>query len=103
MIKSKRKTIRMTAPPRLLEAFTHLNRIGSAINQLDPDDLASIQTVLRMIVNSATEVVPGSSACCTPTMSGKASLITSREFRLEKRRSPGWMIHPAPMALAPGP
>lgn len=56
----------MTAPPRLLEAFAHLNKIGSAINQLDPDDLASIQTVLRMIVNSATEVVPGSSAVLYP-------------------------------------
>ncbi len=56
----------MTAAPRLLDAFTHLNRIGSAINQLDPDDLASIQTVLRMIVNSATEVVPGSSAVLYP-------------------------------------
>src|SRR6266540_4689012 len=53
---------RMTATPRLLEALAHLNRIGSAINQLDTGDFASIQTVLRMIVDSATEVVPGSSA-----------------------------------------
>jgi signal transduction histidine kinase/putative methionine-R-sulfoxide reductase with GAF domain len=64
----KRKTKRMTAAPRLLEALAHLNQIGSAINQLDTSgllargDLASIQTVLGMIVTSATEVVPGSSA-----------------------------------------
>ncbi len=56
----------MTVAPRLLEAFAHLNQIGSAINQLDPDNLARIQTVLRMIVDSATEVVPGSSAVLYP-------------------------------------
>jgi signal transduction histidine kinase len=52
----------MTAPPRLLDALAHLNQIGSAINQLDSGDFASIQTVLCMIVDGATEVVSGSSA-----------------------------------------
>jgi signal transduction histidine kinase/transcriptional regulator with GAF, ATPase, and Fis domain len=48
--------------PRLFEALAHLNQIGSAINQLEPGDLASIQTMLGRIVDSATEVVPGTSA-----------------------------------------
>ncbi len=52
----------MTQTPRLFDALAHLNQIGSAINQLDSGDLASVQTVLRMVVDSATEVVPGSSA-----------------------------------------
>ena len=65
MIK-KMKTMRMTPAPPLLDAFAYLNQIGSAINRLDPDDLSSIQTVLRMIVESAIQVVPGSSAVLYP-------------------------------------
>lgn len=48
--------------PRLLEALTRLNQVGLAINRLDTGDLASIQTMLRMIVESAIDVIPGSSA-----------------------------------------
>jgi GAF domain-containing protein len=50
------------AEPRLLEALAHLNQIGLGINQLEAGDLASIQSMLRRIVSSATGVVPGSSA-----------------------------------------
>jgi len=52
----------MTDKPRPLDALAHLNQIGSAINQLNAGDLASIETVLEMVVESATGVVPGSSA-----------------------------------------
>jgi signal transduction histidine kinase/putative methionine-R-sulfoxide reductase with GAF domain len=60
MVEGKRK--RMVSAPLVFDALAHLNEIGSAINQLDSGDLVSIQTVLGMIVESATEVVPGSSA-----------------------------------------
>ncbi|MBE0699276.1 MAG: GAF domain-containing protein, partial [Anaerolineaceae bacterium] len=45
-----------------LEVLAHLNQIGSGINRLETGDLTSIQTMLARIVDSATEVVPGSSA-----------------------------------------
>jgi signal transduction histidine kinase/transcriptional regulator with GAF, ATPase, and Fis domain len=48
--------------PHLLDALARLNQVGLAINRLDTGDLASIQTMLRMIVESAAGVVPGSSA-----------------------------------------
>jgi signal transduction histidine kinase/putative methionine-R-sulfoxide reductase with GAF domain len=52
----------MMSEPRLMEAFAHLNRIGAAINQLESGDLDSIESVLQMVVNSATQVVRGASA-----------------------------------------
>jgi signal transduction histidine kinase/putative methionine-R-sulfoxide reductase with GAF domain len=48
--------------PRLFDALAHLNQIGSAINQLDTADLASIQRVLQGVVTSATQAVRGATA-----------------------------------------
>lgn len=50
------------APPRLLNALASLNEIGSTINHIGPDDSVSIETTLRLIVESAIKVVPGTSA-----------------------------------------
>jgi signal transduction histidine kinase/putative methionine-R-sulfoxide reductase with GAF domain len=52
----------MTTAPLVLDALAHLNQIGSAINRLDAGDLASVKTVLEMVVGSAARVVPGASA-----------------------------------------
>lgn len=52
----------MSQTPVLHEALARLNQIGSAINRLGNDNLGSVQSVLCMIVESATEVLPGSSA-----------------------------------------
>ena len=49
------------ADPRLLEVLTRLNQIGAAINRISPRD-TGVQETLRLIVESATRVVPGASA-----------------------------------------
>lgn len=48
--------------PRLLDALSSLNRIGATINRIGSGDLASVEAVLSLIAESATKVVPGSSA-----------------------------------------
>lgn len=48
--------------PRLLEALASLNQISNTINHIGPGNAASTDTSLQLIVESATRVVPGSSA-----------------------------------------
>lgn len=48
--------------PRLLHALASLNEIGSAINLIKPHEPARIDETLRLIVESAIRVVPGTSA-----------------------------------------
>ncbi len=48
--------------PRLLAALSSLNQIGAAVNLLSPDDQVSMEATLRLIVESATKVIPGASA-----------------------------------------
>ena len=48
--------------PRLLATLSSLNQIGATINQLGPGDQVSMEATLRLIVESATKVVPGASA-----------------------------------------
>ena len=121
------KKTRMTATPRLLEGLAHLNQIGSAINQLDTGDFASIQTVLCMVVDSATEVVPGSSAVIytydeakgtfdkdsrvsaeeinpielddTPRYDGLGRRAVTRRKRVLSYEEPDLAIHPAKLAM----
>lgn len=50
------------AHPQLLNALASLNEIGSAINDIEPGDSASIEAALPLIVQSAIKVVPGTSA-----------------------------------------
>jgi len=50
------------ADPRLLATLSSLNQIGATINQLGPDDQVSMEATLRLIVESATRVIPGASA-----------------------------------------
>jgi signal transduction histidine kinase/transcriptional regulator with GAF, ATPase, and Fis domain len=50
------------SPPHLHTILSRLNQIGAAINRGDSGDLANLDDTLRLIVESATEVVPGSSA-----------------------------------------
>lgn len=52
----------MAQTPVLHEALARLNQIGTAINQLGSGGLGSVKSVLCMIVESATMVVPGASA-----------------------------------------
>ena len=52
----------MTTTPVLLDALARLNQISTAINQSGSDGQASFKTVLCMIAESATRVVPGASA-----------------------------------------
>ena len=49
-------------PPHLLTILAKLNQIGTAINQSKPDNLTDLAETLNLIVETATEVVPGSSA-----------------------------------------
>ena len=48
--------------PRLLDALASLNQIGAAINRIGPADRAGIEATLRLIVESAVKVAPGTSA-----------------------------------------
>jgi signal transduction histidine kinase/putative methionine-R-sulfoxide reductase with GAF domain len=48
--------------PHLHTILSRLNQIGAAINRGESGDLANLEDTLRLIVESATEVVPGSSA-----------------------------------------
>jgi signal transduction histidine kinase len=50
------------ADPRLLDALASLNQIGAAVNRISPRDVGSVEATLRLIVESAIEVVPGTSA-----------------------------------------
>jgi len=47
---------------RLLNALANLNRIGSTINRIGSGKAVDERTALRMIVEGATQVVPGASA-----------------------------------------
>ena len=48
--------------PRLLSALASLNEIGAAINRISLRDIGSVEVTLRLIVDSATRVIPGASA-----------------------------------------
>jgi signal transduction histidine kinase len=48
--------------PRLLSALASLNEIGTAINAIQSQDATQIADTLRLIVESAIRVVPGTSA-----------------------------------------
>ena len=47
---------------RLLSALASLNQIGRTINQIGPDEAVDQATALRLIVDSAIQVVPGAAA-----------------------------------------
>ena len=47
---------------QLRDALVRLNQIGGAVNRLGSGHLANVQATLKLIVESATEVVPGTSA-----------------------------------------
>ena len=71
------------ADPRLLDALASLNEIGAAINRISPRDAGSVEATLCLIVESATEVVPGASAVIYTYDQGQ------RAFDLESRVSAG--------------
>ena len=48
--------------PRLVDALSHLNRIGAAINRLTPQGSVGVDATLRLIAESVIQVVPGASA-----------------------------------------
>ncbi|MCX7680793.1 MAG: GAF domain-containing protein, partial [Anaerolineae bacterium] len=50
------------AETRLLAVLANLNRIGAAINRISPRESVTVEETLRLIAESAIEVVPGSSA-----------------------------------------
>jgi GAF domain-containing protein len=52
----------METDSRLLDALASLNQIGAEINRISPRDVGSVAATLRLIVESAIEVVPGTSA-----------------------------------------
>ncbi len=43
-------------------ALARLNQVGAAVNLLGSGDLANVETILNLIVESAVEVIPGASA-----------------------------------------
>jgi signal transduction histidine kinase len=50
------------APSRLLNALARLNQISSTISQFGSGDQSSVEATLRLIVESAVEVIPGASS-----------------------------------------
>jgi signal transduction histidine kinase/putative methionine-R-sulfoxide reductase with GAF domain len=89
MIESGKGYESMSAP-RLFEALAQLNQIGSAINQLDTGDLASIQTVLQSVVTSANRVVRRATAILYTYDEGRKAFVR------ESRVSAGEQSDPAP-------
>lgn len=47
---------------RFFDTLASLNKIGAAMNQIAPGDAVSVATTLNLIVEGATQVVPGASA-----------------------------------------
>jgi signal transduction histidine kinase/GAF domain-containing protein len=62
MPKSARKNPLLETDPRLFEALASLNQIGAAMNHIGQNGSISVGTTLKMIVESATRVVPSASA-----------------------------------------
>ncbi|HEX9077849.1 MAG TPA: GAF domain-containing protein [Anaerolineae bacterium] len=54
--------IQVEPDPRLLDALSSLNQISAAINRMGSGDAVDIQAALRLIVESAIQVVPGALA-----------------------------------------
>jgi signal transduction histidine kinase len=50
------------ADPRILQALSSLNQIGSAINLTNPSGWEDVKSTLKLIAESATHVVPGAGA-----------------------------------------
>ncbi|MCE1253990.1 MAG: GAF domain-containing protein [Anaerolineae bacterium] len=48
--------------PLILQALASLNQIGAAINRTKQDESVDIQSTLNLIVESATQVIPGAAA-----------------------------------------
>ena len=73
------KPVNTKTPTHLITILTKLNQIGAAINQSKSDNLTDLKETLNLIVETATEVVPGSSAVIyTYNEKGGAFDITSR-------------------------
>ncbi len=57
-----RNPVAVPSNPLLYEVLARLNEIGAAINRQDFDDPSSLESSLRLIVESAAAVAPGASA-----------------------------------------
>ena len=80
----KPRPVNTKTEPYLLTILSRLNQIGAAINRSESGNLANLEDTLRLIVESATEVVPGSSAVIYTYDSKKgmfdiASRVASRQ------------------------
>ena len=69
--------------PHLHTILSRLNEIGAAINRCEEGDLSNLEDTLRLIVESATKVVPGASAVIYTYDQGR------RAFNLGSRLSAG--------------
>ncbi len=65
------------ADPRLLEALASLNEIGATINQIGLDGTISVESTLKLIVQSAIKVVPRASAVIYTYDSAKEDFVHS--------------------------
>jgi len=110
-------------PSHLPTILSKLNQIGSAINRSEAGNLSSLEDTLKLIVESATEVVPGSSAVIytydlqqeafdiasrvaseqhdesrpddTPRSDGLGSTAVTAQHRILSYELPDSQIHPA--------
>lgn len=89
----------MTPNSRLHEALARLNQIGTAITQLGSGDQASIEDTLRLIVESATEVVPGSSAIIYTYSAAQQSFDPGSRVSAEKTQAPELNDRPRPEGI----
>ena len=78
-----RKAIQKTEP-RLLEALASLNEIGATVNHFGMDKKVSVDSTLRLIVQSATRVVPGASAVIYSYNAAYNKFLKSTEVSAEK-------------------
>lgn len=85
--------------PRLLEALASLNQIGATINRLDPSDQLDMEGTLRLIVQSAIEVVPGASAVIYSYNSAQRRLDPASRASAGGRLAPSSGQGPRPEGL----
>ena len=89
----------MVSNSLLLDALGRLNQIGTAVNQLGSDDFVSVRETLGLIVESAVEVVSGSSAVIYTYNEARGSFDPDSRVSAERNSGPRLDDFPRPSGI----
>jgi signal transduction histidine kinase/GAF domain-containing protein len=98
MAETNQKNINLS-PARLLEALAILNKIGSTVNQIDPNKITSVSTTLNLIVKGAIKVIPESSAVIYTYNSKTDKFKKSSRVSAGERYPPNPLDEPRPNGM----